>query len=596
VLDCIFSTSSQLHILHFNARGLGERWEEVLLLLDKYKIDCICLNEVGNFERHRISQWFTNYKYYYQRGENSWGGVMTLIRTHIPVSRIRCDFPNLCVVDVKLEKSIRLINMYAPKSKSWEWDCLSQFITNDCCLIGDFNIDITKNKDESNTSKLLHWSESMLLVPIVPVDSTSLRSDRIIDFAFVKGLEMTIQTCTDNTTSDHRPVLGILKVENKDGVLGSNTHWKVFNTFLSLTYEYWEQESYTASSEDYYSNFITLLDRLKSRCTTYYPLKKYRAAIPKELRMKLSLVRALSFRYKRTGDAALYQKILKMKKENRDELTKLRSNRLDKSIKERFAPPSPSNTFWSKARKNFKSTSSLSAFIDNNDKVIKDNNKMLSLAAEHYEELFRESEVYRPHPYVDGPVVMQDNYEEKIPPITMNELMKVVAKVKKKHSTDAHGISPFMLQFLPNNYFLPILKIFNDSFTKFAGPSHWKQVKMKLLAKKNSICPVNETRPISLLDIFLKILERLFLSRFQKVLINRGILDDSQSGFRSNYRLQTRVLTLIDQISSLMSTSAPAATLFVDFRQAFDQLWWEGCMGKFRNIGIPNDYVTWIDS
>ncbi len=148
-----------------------------------------------------------------------------------------------------------------------------------------------------------------------------------------------------------------------------------------------------------------------------------------------------------------------------------------------------------------------------------------------------------------------------------------------------------MLKFLPKNDFLPILKIFNESFMKFSGPSYWKQVKMKLLAKKNAICIVSETRPISLLDIFLKILERLFLSRFQKVLTNRGLLHDSQSGFRSNYKLQSRVLALIDQISLLMSTSTPVSTVFIDFRQAFDQLWWTGCLGKFLSLGVPKDYV-----
>ena len=62
----------------------------------------------------------------------------------------------------------------------------------------------------------------------------------------------------------------------------------------------------------------------------------------------------------------------------------------------------------------------------------------------------------------------------------------------------------------------------------------------------------------------------------------------------TNFRLQSRVLNLIDQISSLMSTSAPVATVFVDFRQAFDQLWWEDCLGKLSRLGIPKDFVRWI--
>ncbi len=71
---------------------------------------------------------------------------------------------------------------------------------------------------------------------------------------------------------------------------------------------------------------------------------------------------------------------------------------------------------------------------------------MLEIAATHYEKLFDESEVYRPHPYVDSPEILWENHDETIPPITMSELLKVIRKVKKKQSSDAHGISPLMLK------------------------------------------------------------------------------------------------------------------------------------------------------
>ncbi|CAF0897344.1 unnamed protein product [Didymodactylos carnosus] len=45
-----------------------------------------------------------------------------------------------------------------------------------------------------------------------------------------------------------------------------------------------------------------------------------------------------------------------------------------------------------------------------------------------------------------------------------------------------------------------------------------------------------------------------------------------------------------------MSSSAPVATVFVDFKQAFDELWWDGCIGKLLWLGIPKAYVVWIDA
>ena len=45
-----------------------------------------------------------------------------------------------------------------------------------------------------------------------------------------------------------------------------------------------------------------------------------------------------------------------------------------------------------------------------------------------------------------------------------------------------------------------------------------------------------------------------------------------------------------------MSTSAPVVTVFVDFKQAYDPLWWTRCLDKLSRLGIPKAYVSWIES
>lgn len=155
---------------------------------------------------------------------------------------------------------------------------------------------------------------------------------------------------------------------------------------------------------------------------------------------------------------------------------------------------------------------------------------MANIAGTHYESLFAEQQVYRPHPYTDVPHIIWDNWNEPIPRITVHELLKVIRKCKKKHSQDAHGISSYMLNYILTRLFVPILDIFNESIQTGIGPPQWKIVRMKLLPKRDAICNVNDTRPISLLDTFLKILERLMLNRLQKIIEQRGNLNDSHEG------------------------------------------------------------------
>ncbi|CAF1198797.1 unnamed protein product [Adineta steineri] len=45
-----------------------------------------------------------------------------------------------------------------------------------------------------------------------------------------------------------------------------------------------------------------------------------------------------------------------------------------------------------------------------------------------------------------------------------------------------------------------------------------------------------------------------------------------------------------------MTNSSPVATTFIDVKAVFNQLWFEGCVGKLKRMGIPIDYLRWIYS
>ena len=113
---------------------------------------------------------------------------------------------------------------------------------------------------------------------------------------------------------------------------------------------------------------------------------------------------------------------------------------------------------------------------------------------------------------------------------------------------------------------------------------------MVLLAKKDAICTPDLTRPISLLDSFLKVQERLHLNRFIQVLKDRTILPDTQSGFQSGHRLQTCVLLLNEQILSYMSNSSPVDPLLQGKRSR----WFAVCCGGSQGSSCtPILFITY---
>ncbi|CAF1135575.1 unnamed protein product [Adineta ricciae] len=228
---------------------------------------------------------------------------------------------------------------------------------------------------------------------------------------------------------------------------------------------------------------------------------------------------------------------------------------------------------------------SIHGFILPNKTVCKDYGEMCMIAANYYEEFFFEPRnIHYPHPYTDRPDMEAAIFHEKILQVTTEKVLDVVLFKKKKKSVDAHALSNYMFNFLPSPYWSLITNIFNYSFRSAYFPALWKDTPILLLEKKEHICEPSATRPISLLDVFLKTIETLYQDRLKDLLNRHGLLPNSQPGFREGFRLQTRVLLFFDQVANLMANSSPVATIFVDFKAAFDQLWFEGCIVKLKSM------------
>ena len=424
--------ANSLHILTFNVRGCNLRYQEVLLLSTSFKFDILILLETDWFDLQHCSQVFSKYKIFSQKGENSNGGIIILVRNDLKTERISCELPNICIVDILEDERLRVVGVYAPDSKSWVWEDLTQFVTSKCAFFGDFNVDL--DKDKSKAELLMMWVDSQFLTPYIPSQPTSMRSDRIIDYVLSSGFSVCIQTYEGGTTSDHKLVLSIVPIKTKETSLARNIHWNVYSMFCEYVYSFWEKRWDLNDLNNLYNDYVTFSSLLISRCTILFPLNKYRIALPKELRAFMSCTRSLSFRQKRTGEIGLINIVKCRRNFAKKALKQFLSDQLASFLASRNSSSPLSLSFWSRIKKFMKSSSSsLHGFILPYKEVIKTPNKMCEVAADYYENFFKESEdIYHPHPYTDSPEVEWENYEEEIPPASLSEVLDVVRSCKKK--------------------------------------------------------------------------------------------------------------------------------------------------------------------
>ena len=102
--------------------------------------------------------------------------------------------------------------------------------------------------------------------------------------------------------------------------------------------------------------------------------------------------------------------------------------------------------------------------------------------------------------------------------------MKILLDIKPEKAADIDGISGRFLRDGALILAAPISQISNLSIKLAIFPSESKTAKLKLLYKKGSKTDPNNYRPISLLPIIAKIIERVVYDQTQSFLDDKNIL------------------------------------------------------------------------
>ena len=103
-------------------------------------------------------------------------------------------------------------------------------------------------------------------------------------------------------------------------------------------------------------------------------------------------------------------------------------------------------------------------------------------------------------------------------------------------------------------------------------------------------------RPISLLPIFSKIIERLIYNKVFEFLVRYEIIFDSQYGFRGGHNTTHATLDFLGSIEDAMEKNEHAIGIFCDLSKAFDTLNHDILLLKLEHYGIKGKALNWFES
>ena len=116
----------------------------------------------------------------------------------------------------------------------------------------------------------------------------------------------------------------------------------------------------------------------------------------------------------------------------------------------------------------------------------------------------------------------------------------------------------------------PIGHIINLSIEKNIVPKDLKNARVVPLFKKNKRSKVRDYRPVSVLSVVSKILERAVYTQLEDNLVKKKLLFDFQSCFRSNFSTDSCLTYLTDYIKTQTSKGLCTGMLMLYLKKAFD--------------------------
>ena len=170
----------------------------------------------------------------------------------------------------------------------------------------------------------------------------------------------------------------------------------------------------------------------------------------------------------------------------------------------------------------------------------------------------------------------------------------VINSLNKTNSLDIYGLNAkFVLDHLDT--FLPVLHhLIKLCFETSLFPTQWKLAKITPILKADDPTSLSNYRPISILPIMSKILEKLMASQLLEYLETNNFLSEHQFGFRSERSTTTASLYFTEHIRHALDLSQITGAIFIDFKKAFDTVNHQLLLNKLQSSNLDLSAIKMV--
>ena len=178
--------------------------------------------------------------------------------------------------------------------------------------------------------------------------------------------------------------------------------------------------------------------------------------------------------------------------------------------------------------------------------------------------------------------------------VTTADVCDHLKKLQRKKATGFDDLPSTFLIDSRNYISSPLCHIINLSMQNGVVPTEWKTARIVPIYKSGPKTAFDNYRPISILPIISKVIEKIVHRQLITFLEENKLLNSHQFGFRNKMSTEHAVTIFIDSIRKKVDQGNVVGACFIDLSKAFDTISHSKLLAKLPSYGIHDRELSWF--
>ena len=182
----------------------------------------------------------------------------------------------------------------------------------------------------------------------------------------------------------------------------------------------------------------------------------------------------------------------------------------------------------------------------------------------------------------------------KFQAVSKFEVERNLKSIKRSKATGLDDLPPGLLKDSAELIAAPLTHLVNLSLATNIFPADWKNAKIIPIYKSGTHSNLDNYRPISILPVLSKIIEKIVHRQLMSFLDKNSLLSEFQFGFRRGLSTELATTLLLDDIRREVDSGKLVGAVFIDLSKAFDTISHAKLLDKLSRYGINDGELEWF--